>query len=79
MGPYRIDLANNNAGGGNFSAKLWLGNIWLYSTESNRKLVDLLSGVTVPTLIKSASDIFQKAHNKNEMVRILRTVFNIYR
>ena len=71
MGPYRIDLANNNAGGGNFSAKLWLGNIWLYSSKENKKLVDVLSGVTQPTLVKIASDNLEK-EQKKAMIDVLR-------
>ena len=71
MGPYRIDLANNNAGGGNFSAKLWLGNVWLYSSKENKKLVDVLSGVTPPTLVKIASENLEK-DQKQAMIDVLR-------
>ena len=71
MGPYRIDMANNNAGGGNFSAKLWLGNVWLYSSTENKKLVDVISGVTKPTMVKIASENLNK-EQKTAMVDVLR-------
>ena len=46
-GPFRIDSANN-VGGGAFGAKLWLGNVWVFSTPEMVKLRKLLVGQTRP-------------------------------
>ena len=45
-GPFRIDTAYN-AGGGNFSARLWLGNVWLSADRRYYNLRKILKGERV--------------------------------
>ena len=45
---YRIDSANN-VGGGSFGAKLWLGNVWCFSSPNYTKLRQLITGQIKPS------------------------------
>ena len=68
--PFRID-SSNNAGGGNFSARLWLGNVWLYSDRRFDQLRNILKGNQPPISKKVETDEKKKENTSKILKKIM--------